>query len=253
LATLAVCLLLVLTGYGTWRQRQVRIYSAQLESATDEGLKLLKTADFVHAVERLEVADRAARGLGADSPQERLAIQLHQESLLWLHLSREPLDAFLAQLDAAGGGDEASWNEQFLRDFGRRTLVFDAWISPPTKAELAEAEGGDGERAETDEKKTPPHRAEWTVAAPRLRLQLSLAGLRLMDDLRLTEPRRLIFGAKLAGLRKSISEPDVWLVELEPESGALITVAEPLTYFGWPPDDSLPGVLESQRKLVGIE
>lgn len=244
LATLGVGLLILLTGYGTWRQRQTRIYSAQLESATDEGLKLLKSADFVHAAEQLSMADRAARGLGADSPQERLAIQLHREAQLWLHLSREPLEQFVAQMDAAGaGGDEASWNEQFVRDFGRRTLVFDVWVSPPTQTEIDEA--GENER--------PPHHAEWLIVGERLQVQLSLKGLRLMDELGLNESRRLIFGATLSGLRRSGSEPDAWLVELAPESGALITVAQPLGYFGWPQDESLPGVLESQQKLLGVK
>jgi DNA-directed RNA polymerase subunit RPC12/RpoP len=244
LATVGVCLLILLTGYGTWRQRQVRIYSAQLESATDEGLKLLKVADFVHAVERLGIADWAACGLGGDSPQERLAIQLHREAQLWLHLSREPLEAFIAQMDAAdAGGDEASWNEQFINNFGRRTLIFDAWVSPPTQAEV-EAAG---------EKERPPHHAEWMMVGERLRIELSLKGLRLIDELELDAPRRLIFGATVSGLRRSVSEPDSWFVELAPESGALITVAEPLEYFGWPQDESLMGVLESQQRLLGIK
>jgi hypothetical protein len=236
--------LILLTGYGTWWQRQTRIYSAQLESTTDEGLKLLKAADFVHAEERLNIAGQAARGLGADSPRERLAIQLHRESLVWLHLSREPLARFAAQMDAAGDdAEELGWNDQFVRDFGRRTLVFDVLVSPPTTAELEESGG----------KERPSHHAEWIIVGQHVRLKLSLKGLRLIEELGLDEPRRLIFGATVAGLRRSDTERGEWWIGLVPDSGALVTVAEPLERAGWPEDPSLTEVLASQRAMLGIE
>jgi DNA-directed RNA polymerase subunit RPC12/RpoP len=243
LATVGVCLLVLLTGYGVWRQRQTRIYSAQLESATDEGSKLLKAADFVRAAERLTVADRAARGLGADSPQERLAIQLKREADLWVFLSTEPLETFVAQMDAANDDDEAAWNRLFTDKFARRMLVFDTWVSPPTQHEIA--------RAKEDER--APHHAEWLIIGSRLRVQLSLRGLRLIDDLPLDEPQRLIFGATLAGLHKSTTEENTWQIELSPDSGVLVTVAEPLKYYHWPEDESLPEVLKQQQTLLGIE
>jgi hypothetical protein len=66
--------------------------------------------------------------------------------------------------------------------------------------------------------------AVYEVRAPGEPARVELSDLKLLKALPLTEPRRMLFGARLAGLeREERGGHGLWVIRLDPDSGVLLT------------------------------
>ncbi|MCA9100868.1 MAG: hypothetical protein KDA63_06965, partial [Planctomycetales bacterium] len=125
LVALAIVLLIAVTLFATWRSTVRARYARDLEHDTTAGYDALLAADFVAAESMLRRADRAAVGLGDDTPAARRAVQLHHEARLWASLLARPVDDLLAVLADAGqaGKQDDKWRRMFQDAFRGRSLV----------------------------------------------------------------------------------------------------------------------------------
>jgi hypothetical protein len=87
---------------------------------------------------------------------------------------------------------------------------------------------------------------DWPLRAVDETARLEIGDLKLLHDLPLDQPRRLLFGARLGQVARE--QNGVWVIRFEPDSGVLLTNLEaaraccpPVMY------EELPGLLEQQR------
>lgn len=128
--------------------------------------------------------------------------------------------------EAAAAGREDDWDARFRREHEGKTVVFDdvVRIDPAGKPYL------------------------WNTALDGgVKARVSLADLALLRDLTLDPPQRLLFGARLAKVRK---EGEVWVVRFQPDSGVLLTEADAVLAAGLPLDEGMTEVLQNQAKWL---
>jgi hypothetical protein len=93
------------------------------------------------------------------------------------------------------------------------------------------------------------YRLDWELKAGEEPARLEIDDLKLLHDLPLQEPRRLLFGARLAGIRRE--QNGVWVVRFEPTSGVLLTDPRAVAArYPGPVDEKLKDLLDQQRKWV---
>jgi hypothetical protein len=141
-----------------------------------------------------DLAAAQARGAGA-LPRRQWEPLLGQASLL-AELSAESLEEIVAH---AAGAQPAEWDLEFAVRYRGKAFLFDVEVSGPP--------GG-------------PYRHTWPV---RRDVHMDFAELLLLRRLPLAEPARVLFGARLAEVRRDT--PTSWEVRFEPASGVLITDA----------------------------
>jgi hypothetical protein len=136
----------------------------------------------------------AAAGPNPDAPPRRQWEPLLAQAALLADLSAESLEEILAHA-AVGRVDE--WEADFPARYRGRAFLFDLELNGPA--------GG-------------PYRHSWALPAG---VRMEFAELRLLRRLPLEEPTRLLFGARLAWVRRDT--PTSWEVLFEPDSGVLLT------------------------------
>jgi hypothetical protein len=151
---------------------------------------------------RLALDDlRAARALHepASWPRgSRLELaQLQRQAELLADLMPESLGEVVGH---AAGVQEKEWQADFRYRYRGKAVVLDLEVHA----------GADG-RYEHD----------WLLRARDEPARLELGGLELLRRLPLDRPQRLLFGARLAAVRREPGRG--WVVRLEPDSGVLIT------------------------------
>lgn len=259
--------MLAATAAWTFRNYQRARYIRELSANVAAGRSALEQGDFFEAQRLLDVADRAARGLGGESPQARLAIQLNREAYLWSNLCVNPVEQFFdAYSDELAGGEAGKREREFARQYGGRTLIVSGWLTrepPPTaltEGEATEEDDTGGEKSAdltaTSEPGTAQRgsvRLEWAVCGENYRVELDLGDGALFDAARLGESHEVVFGVEIAGLARSPTDPSVWKLQIVPQRSALLTAAEPLLRAGWPTTDELSEVLARQRSWLEIE
>ncbi len=251
-ALAAVALLVGATTYWGWHAQRRARFSAELESAMTDGRQALAKGDLLTASQRLEVADRAARGLGLTTSTERRAVNLFAEAQIWLDLSpRSMEDFFLARARRATPWDASSAEFEFAQDYRGRTLIVDGWVTR-TERWVTPPPGNRRHKVDAPQpKQTFVPVLDWGLAGETYRAELDLRHISRLDHLPPRESARVVFGVTIAGLQRASDDPQKWLIQVEPDSLVLLTVEEPLLRSGWPEhDDDLADVLSRQRAAV---
>jgi hypothetical protein len=141
----------------------------------------------------LKLFDTAPASRGAVSRPE--LIQLHRQARLLADLAAESLEEILRH--AAGVRDPDEWEADFAVRYRGKALVFDADLSQSPEGTYR----------------------VWAHGEP---ARLELADLALWADLPRDRPPRVLFGARLAGVRREPPGP-TWVVRFDRESGVLLT------------------------------
>ncbi len=159
--------------------------------------------------------------------ERRRLRQLQQEANLLADLLIEPLDEIARRAARLQALDMNEWQAVFNRRYRGQAILLDGVIRP-----------------------NGPDHYEWVK---RLDINgdpgwINLDDLALLRHLPLDGARRLIFGARLAGIR--LERNGGWRVDLEPDSGVLLTEAQAIkAVLPHPvPTGQLQAVLQEQRQ-----
>ncbi len=257
LTVVAVAVLVVSTAAWQWDRFRQQHFAKDLVTYTALGIESLGNGEFSTARDQLRRADRAARGLRGQSPRQRTARQLYRESIVWSSLAIGSIHRLTTAADGRPPVDPRQWPEQFHERFQGRSLIFDARVSRFVPYLDAADEGN--EQAEPGAKNSPERsnprtalRLEWAAIAPDARIEVRLPDVAAFAAIEAGETRRLLFGARLAGLEPSPDEAGLWLLELEPESCTLLTLLEPLEHLGWPDVAGLRSLITQQAGDAGV-
>jgi hypothetical protein len=165
---------------------------------------------------------QARRLLGpAPAAESRRVAQLHRQAALLADLLSEPLEELLL---VARRTPEDEWRAQFERRYEGQAVVFDADVT---------REG------------SHRYRLHYAFCAGPEKALIEVSDLHLLDALPADRPPRLLFGARLATLRREAG--GAWVVRFAPESGVLLTDVGAVTACCPPPiDEGLREVLRRQ-------
>jgi len=268
-----------------WRRRA----AIQLGDHLAAGRQALGAGRFEEAAKSLSLAARAARTLGAISPQAALALALDREAQVWNRLSPRTIDDFYTEHGPSGGTDP---ERAFDREFAGRALVFDGFIEPvvgranysgaepfdprrpmpevgvddvePQPApprlpddngHLAES-GGKANAASAGQANAPgvanPWQLDWQLAGPGYVVELASDELNLFEGLPRTGATRVIFGGVIDRLERLPGAAEHWRLHLVPESCVLLTAAGPLEQQQWPDAAGWRPVLATQARLRDV-
>lgn len=195
----------------------------------EAGQKWMAEGSFQLAVQELE----AARQLHEQHPQAltvadgRWLKQRYREAALLAGLVRNSLQEVLLQ--AASVRREEDWAVQFRDNYLGKVVIFDDIVHRDAegRCSLAVYEVRVGDRL----------------------ARLELGELKLLQTLPLERPRRLIFGARLAGIAREA--PGGWVIRFQPDSGVLLTDEQALAAAAPVPlDDEVHRVLRWQAEWV---
>jgi hypothetical protein len=154
--------------------------------------------------------------------------QLHRQATLLAGLLHMSLEEIIEKGQAQRAGQTKEWEAQ-LKTYLGRSVFFDDIVQrdPDGTCRLLNY--------------------ELTVAEEKGILKLDLDLLRQLPELR--QPRRLIFGARLANVTHGAGK--TWVIEFERDSGVLLTDegAASILFLG-PIDDALRDVLSEQARWV---
>jgi hypothetical protein len=201
----------------------------KLQAHQEEGEKAWQAGDYTKAAEELRAARALRLELGEPTASEsalRSEQMEHQADLVANSLSK-PLADLLDEWQAVG---DADLRKLFAERQGK-TVAFDVLISR------------DGAGAFQ-------YRQYLGRPLPRLELQ-DLTGLKKVP---LGERQRMIFGVKLASLRRDrarpADDPERWVVGFQPDSFVPITDRKIAQALHLPIDDAMPEVLRRQLEFV---
>jgi hypothetical protein len=227
---LALALVSLVASISYWRQissaetKSAEDYLREIQTHISQGEALLTEGNFQLAAEEFT----AARAMDAEKPNllnaaeaKNLTNLLRQAALL-ADLSSESLEELGRQM--AGLGDKEA-QILFARRFRGRAVVF---------------------YSEVRRDATGQCHIDYRIGNPKHESNLNIGGLTLLQRLPLTDPRLLLFGARLAEMRR---KPDgSWVIGFEPDSGVLITHpgAAASCCFDAMSDQRLSEVLQSQ-------
>ncbi len=189
--------------YTRWRQhlRDLPIY---VERGRTEGLKALSEGKFDAANEILSKASRALDSLGEGIEGAADVRQGALESAIFVDRAPDSLETIL---DEAARLTEDDRKEKFRRIYKGRSIIVDDHVS-----RLPEGK--------------EPYILEYRIgvqASPKARIgRLDLSGFDLFKKIKPKAGERIVFGARLEGIFYDEID-DVWLFEIEPESGVLMS------------------------------
>jgi len=201
-ATLAILSALFLAAWPYLARQQERASPGeQLGARRAAGTKALAEGAFHRGAEELAAAVRLADqqpGLLSGLELRRLR-QLHRQGdLLDRLLSQSPRE-LLEQALAARPDEE--WQARFRQDYQGKTIIFDDLVRQDEMGR--------------------PVLGSSVVQAGEVQARLAVEDLRLLQRLPLGVPRRLVFGARLAGFARELGGH--WVIRFDPDSGVLFT------------------------------
>jgi hypothetical protein len=186
---------------------------APAETARDDVRQLIRAGrealgreDFRIAVARFEEARRRreARPDALDLTEARQLGRLERQTKLVADLLSESLDEILQR---TAGTREEERQLQFKLRYHDKAVIFDDVVARDAAGRVA--------------------LAVFEVRAPGEPARVELNDLKVMAKLPLAEPRRMLFGARLAGLeREERGGHGSWVIRLDPDSGVLLTDEE---------------------------
>ena len=136
-------------------------------------------------------------GRPCPSEQRQAWTQLQRQAAVLADLLAEPLEDVVRH---ASGVKEAEWDAEFRQRYQGRAVVFDVVVQRL-------AEGG--------------YRHNYCLVSAQDDVRLELGDLALLHRLALDQPQRLVFGARLAGVKREA--PGGWVVRLAADSGVFLT------------------------------
>lgn len=180
-----------------------------------EGNAAVAATDLFTAADRLRRAvERLERAPDSLPPADAEALRARERQVrLIADLNPEPLSDILRPLP---GTPDAAWERLFRDRYAGKALLFDSVVRRDPAGEYhldIEPEAGAGP------------------------VRLELQAVRLLNLLPLETPTRLLFGCRIAGARRGADGR--WTLDLQPESGVLLTDPEMLRFLPLPPDDEL--------------
>jgi hypothetical protein len=200
--TLFVVLLLFAFGWGLLRRgRPSDSPSSGAEVAAPDTTAPQDLAEgrFHRAAEAARAVLQGARAPGSrGEAEQRRLLQTWREADLYDRLLPIPLEELLAA--ALNEPVQEQWEASFQRNGAGRTVIFDDIV-----------------RRDVHNR---PILACYLVETGGARLRVALEDLDLFRHLPAEPARRVLFGARLASLRR---EADGWVVRFEPDSGVLLT------------------------------
>jgi hypothetical protein len=205
--------------------------AAGLVASTDarglaaEGRRALAGGNFRRARRLLADARRLPAGLD-DAELTRL-VRLHREADFLADLLRVSLQEILRQGQALR--DEEEWQAQFA-DYRGRSVLFDDVVRADDRGR--------------------PVLAVYAVSAGGRVARLALEDLTLWQQVPLDRPRRLLFGARLAGCDREAGGR--WAFHFQPASGVLLTDRDAAAAVCPAPlDPEIEQVLKDQARWSG--
>jgi hypothetical protein len=204
--------------------------AAEVQARIDAGRRALADGFFQKALRELDAA-RAAHERRPDllpaGEARRVALLQRQASLLSALLGKS-LQEILQEAALVRADEE--WQARFKQDYLHKAVLFDDWLR-------RDAQGR-------------PVLQFYTVRVGGHTARLALEDVKLLRDLPLEPPRRLVFGARLAAVER---EPGGgWAVRFEPDSGVLLTDRDAAAgCYPGPLDEELIAVLQRQAEWAG--
>jgi hypothetical protein len=205
--------------------------NGELERRVSAAEKALSEGRLRQAVEELAKARELAlaRPDALAHSELRALNQRHRETSLVADLLSESLGEILVR---AARSHEDEWRAQFEKRYrgpGQANgVVFDADVRRDAAGQ---------------------YHLDWELKAGDEPARLEIGDLAFLRDLPLSEPRRLIFGARLGSIARE--QNGVWVVRFDPISGVLLTDPRTLTTcYPGPVDEELLEILERQRAWV---
>ena len=194
------------------------------------GRQALRDEEFRNAATRLHEAQQqaAARPGALSATEARELNRLERQVDLISDLLSESLDEILQRAAGTRGGAQAQFN---LRYRGK-AVIFDDVVTRDAAGRF--------------------ELAVYEVRAPGEAARVELNDLKLLKSLPLTEPQRMLFGARLAGLgREERGGHGLWVIHLDPDSAVLLTEEDAAgACCPRPLDADLRAVLERQAEWV---
>jgi hypothetical protein len=203
-----------------------------LAARTEAGKQALAAGNFQRARQELDAAAQAADQFpNLLTPAERRALdQLRRQAALLADLFTEPLEQVLQH---AAGLPAEEWRAVFDRRYHGKAVVFDAQVRKDPASGRLELLG---------------YRLLVGPAENREEAVLELNDVKRLGQLPLDQPRRLLFGVRLASAGR---EPGGRLgVRFQPESGVLLTDPGAVAACGLTADADLPALLRQQLEWV---
>jgi hypothetical protein len=198
----------------------------EIQERMASGRRALAEGKFTQAVKELDdlLARANRRGGTLTRDERRQVVQLRRQSEMLALLQSMSLEDILRQ--AAANRDDDEWQAKFDKDYRGRSVIFDD--------EVGGAEG-------------QPALRFYVVRAGDATARVALEDLELLRDWPLEPPRRVLFGARLAAVKRE--EGGRWVVRFEPDSGVFLTDEGAAgTCCPGPLDDELRDVLWRQKQ-----
>ena len=226
----AILIVLGITGVVLLARSQRARALAVLQQQLGQGRASLERGEFAKAATELKEAEKAALRLGPGAADATEALQAACEANLLANLATSRLDEIAREARTAAESNELDeWASQVRVLYEGKSYLFDGVIVP---------------RDSTDD---TPYQFEFVLFEGDYRFEVDVSSLDLLHRLDLTEPQRLVFGARFVAVEPSIIDSRRWMFRLHPQSGVLLSRSEPLRQLGWTVDEDLVSVLQKQQ------
>jgi hypothetical protein len=193
------------------------------------GRQALADGNFQSAVQAFEIASaiRARHPAALPAEETRKLVQLHRQAALLADLLTESLEEILRRLD---GLPEREGQAIIARHYRGKAVAFHSQVR-------RDASGR--------------YQIDYRLFDGRQEARLDLGNLKLLQRLPLHEPQQLVFGARLAAVRREAVGG--WVVSFEPDSGVLLTDPGAAAACCFQPGDAeqLQQVLRMQEAWAG--
>ncbi|GIW80297.1 MAG: hypothetical protein KatS3mg105_2104 [Gemmatales bacterium] len=202
----------------------------QVQELLRGGTKELAEGNFLLAVKRLERADFFAQAnpLSAAPAERRQIRQLLRQARLLADLLNEPLDDVVRHAVELSEQNQQEWQARFEKSYLGRSVVFE-----------------DEVRRQVDGRYQLVGYRFFVRGRP---VRLALEHVRLLHRLPLDDPKRLLFGVRLAAIRKEAG--GTWVIHFQEESGVLLTHLAAASRVCLVPEDQLKETVERQQEWV---
>jgi hypothetical protein len=196
----------------------------ELKARMAEGSHALAEGNFQLAAEELQSAqDSLHKHPDSLSPGERRQLQrMQQQAALLADLLSDSLGEILGR---AAGQEDREWQAVFNRRYKDKAVIFEAEVRRDAAGKC---------------------HLDYLLHVEREPVRIDLDGLKLLERLPIDKPQRLLFGARVASIRRESPGPS-WVIRFLPDSGVLITHAGAAAACGLPTgEDELDEILERQ-------
>jgi DNA-directed RNA polymerase subunit RPC12/RpoP len=227
----AAMLLVVAIGIGAWLRHRVNSPGAserplsdaeQLERHLSDGKSAIAGGDWHQAARELSAAIQLADRLPL-ADRKHLIQQQRQAAILADLLSESPAEIARQSL----GLPEREWREIFHDRYAARSLILDDTVHRDASGQ---------------------YHQDLKITLQNLEMKFDLASVKILRNLPLNQPQRVLIGIRLADIRRDAGG---WTILLDPEGGVLMTDGAMLAGLSVPVDDALRGVLKRQQIWLG--